>query len=790
MNGIPTGSGNLRVGPRRTLFSMDFLPLQQLVFLLSLVIMKTFRLLLTILLVACSITAFAQVPEKIASINVIGNERIDKAYISNSIKTKEGEPYDIEKLRDDMRNIYKTGFFSDVQIDVKDTDKGKAVTFVIIERPPIKSIFIAGNKKVKTEDIRDKLKIKTNTVLNIERIKESMDEIRKLYASKAYYSTKVAYAVDYEEGASDVSVRFTIEEPEMAYVRKIAFTGNKTFKASKLTDYMRTKEKGFLSWFTGSGILDEEALDDDRKNVEAFYADNGYIRAKVGIPDIQLSKDGKSITITLPVEEGNVYKIGNVSFSGDVIFDRDELMKKLKSKSGNTFRSTRYHEDVLAITDLYQDRGYAFCEVLPLTAIDDTARKVDLTFDVSKGREIFISRINIIGNTKSRDKVIRREMRIAEGDLYSISNIRLSQKRLRRTQYFKSIDLKTVKTDEPDKINVDLTVEEKPTGTLSLGVGYSSTDSMILTGSVSQENFLGTGRKAYLTAALSGITQEFRFTYVEPYLLDRNVSAAFSLFKFTRYMDTYDYMRQGGSVTLSRPLTEELRTGLRYRLETVEVTNVDVAASYFIKAQQGNATTSSVTANLSKLSIDDILNPTKGVNADISFEFAGGPFAGDNEFYKIVAVYGRYFPSFWDSAFFVRGTAGAIRAYGSRDIPIYEKFYVGGLHTVRGFKYGEAGPIDPYTGEVLGGQNELFFNFEWIFPIYKPAGIKGVLFYDIGHGFDDNSGFLLDGVRHAAGTGIRWFSPLGPIRLELGFNLSPKPGERASVFDFAIGTQY
>lgn len=736
-----------------------------------------------------SLSGWANETDKIIKIDIIGNERIDRGFIANNIKTKENEPYNLDKIREDMKNIYKTGFFSDIQIDVKTTDKGKVVTFVVIERPPIKAIYISGNKKVKTDDIKDKLKVKTNTVLNIEKIKESVDEVKKLYASKGYYATKVNYEIDYEEDYQ-VTAKFLVEESIKAFVRNINFVGNTAFKSDKLKSLMSVREKGIFSWFTGSGILDEENLEDDKKRIEAFYADNGYVRVKTGIPDIKISKDGKTISITLPVEEGNVYKVGAIDFAGDLILKKEALFRSLKSKSGNTFRSSIYQEDVLALTDLYQDKGFAFCEISPLTLIDDNTRNVNITFEISKGQEIYFNRINILGNAKTRDKVVRRELKFAEGDRFSATKLKDSKKKLKNTTFFKDVDMKIIKTDEPDKINLDLTVEERPTGSLNVGVGYSSVDKVILTGSVSQDNFLGTGRKLSFEASIGSVTQQYRFSYLEPYLFDMNLAAGLSVFNFKRIMDNYDYQQQGGSLSFIRPLTDDVRSGIRYRYETTTVTNIEDTASDYIKEQQGTKVTSSVTYFLGQNTIDDILNPNKGINTEISFELAGGPFAGDNYFHRTIAYYGQFIPAgFWDSTFFLKGTAGVIRPYGGKNLPVYEKFYVGGMNTIRGFKYGEAGPKDE-TGEVIGGNNELVFNIEWIFPIYKPAGIKGVVFYDSGAGFDDSKGFMLKDMRAGAGFGIRWFSPLGPIRLELGFNLFPKQGESRSVFDFSIGTQY
>ncbi len=747
--------------------------------------------LLSLWIIALSTPVFAADADRIAKIDVTGNERIDTAFIMNSIKTKESEPYNLDKLREDMKNIYKTGFFSDVQINVQDTDAGKAVTFVVIERPPIKAIYLSGNKKIKTSDITEKLKIKTNTVLNIERIKESMDEIKKLYSGKGYYATRVNYDIEYGEAYADVTVNFTIDEPAQAYVKKISFTGNKTFKDSKLRDFMRTREKGILSWFTGSGILDDEAIEDDRKNLEAFYHDKGYLRVKVGIPDIKISQDGKAISISIPIEEGNVYTIGTVNFEGDLIFDTAELLRNLKSRTGRTFSSMTYQEDILNLVDLYQDKGYAFCDVTPLTLLDDDAKKVNLTFNITKGKEIYFNRINILGNTKTRDKVIRRELKFAEGDRFSATNMKASKKKLKNTTFFKETDMKLVRTEEPDKINVDLSVEEKPTGSLSLGIGYSTSDNIILSGNVSQENFFGTGRKIYLDAALSSVTQEYRLTFIEPYIFDLNLGAGFSIFNFTRILDTYDYEKKGGSIVLTRPLTDDIKVATRYRYETTDVYNISSEATKDIWDQKGTSSTSAVSLSLMKNTIDDILNPSKGVNSDITVEAAGGPFGGSNYFYKVTGFYGQYIPAgFWDSSFFVRGTGGILRPFGDKELPLYEKFYVGGLNSVRGFRFGEAGPKD-INEQVLGAENQLYFNLEWIFPIYKPAGLKGVLFYDAGAGFDGtNLNVIKDSMRTTAGFGIRWFSPMGPIRLEFGYNLFPKSGDRRNAFDFTIGTQY
>ncbi len=749
--------------------------------------MKKLKGLIILLLVVClPVIDFAQESERIAKIEVTGNERVDTAVITNNIKTKEGDPYNLDKIREDMKSIYRTGFFSDVQIDIKDSDKGKTVTFVVIERPPVKSILISGNKKIKTDDLLDKVKVKTGTVLNIEKVKESMDDIRKLYSSKGYYAARITYEIDYGE-KYDATVTFVVDEPQQSYVKKITFTGNNHFKDGTLKGYMQTKEKGMLSWFTGSGILDEDVLSSDRRNLEAFYHDKGYTKVKVGVPDVALSKDGKSITITTAIEEGVIHKVGTIEFAGDIIIPQEELLKKIKTKPGDTFRSTIFYEDVLTITDMYQDKGYAFAEIAPTTVIDDENHIVNATFNITKNQEVFFNRINIIGNKRTRDKVVRRELRFAEGDRFSITGIKNSKKRLKNTTFFKDTDFKIIKTDDPQKVNVDLAIEEKPTGTFSVGAGYSTTDKAIVSGSISEDNFFGTGRRLSLYAGLSGYTNEFRLTYLEPYVFDRKFDMGTSLYNFRRYMDTYDYKRTGGNIGLIKPLTDTVRASAKYRLENVDVSGITSDASTYIKEQEGTTLTSSMIFALTQNTIDNIQDPTKGFNTGISVETAGGIFGGDAYFVSATGYYGRYFPiKFMESSFFVKGTLGSVGGYSGRQVPITEKFYVGGISSIRGFRYGEAGPTDE-NGEPIGAKNQMFYNFEWIFPIYKPASVKGVVFFDTGAGFDDWSSLRM---RTSGGVGLRWFSPMGPIRLEFGWNLNPQEGERKSLFDFTIGTQY
>jgi outer membrane protein insertion porin family len=746
---------------------------------------------LAFLLIFCCFSCnllYAAENNRVAKVEVIGNERTDRGVVYNAVKTKQGDLYDPAKVGDDIKNIYKVGFFSDVMVDVKDADNGKVVTFIVVERPPISAIYIAGNKKIKTTDIREKLKIKSGSVLNIEKVKQSIEEIKKLYAGKGYYAVKVSYEIDTREGYK-AELRFVIVEPEKAYVRKITFTGNTHLKASQIKHAMKTREKGWFSWITGSGVLDEEELEEDRKNIEAFYHDNGYVKVKAGVPEVQISADGKTISISIAIQEGELHKVSQIEFNGDIMFDEQEIRKKLKSKVGSTFRSSLFQADVEMLTDLYQDKGYAFVDVAPLTAIGEKDNTVRVTFDIAKGSEVFFNRINIVGNIKTKDKVIRRELRFAEGDLYSAKKMKLSKRRLRNTTFFKSEELKTIKTDEPDKVNLDVIVEEKPTGTLSLGVGYSTYEKIITSGTIAQDNIFGTGNRASLGASLSSIAKLYNLVFIQPYTFDKDFSTTYNLFNQERIFNTYDYKGSGGGVTVSRPLTEFTSASLGYRLQKMTVYNIESDAGTFIMDQHGTSVTSAVSVALARSTIDDVLNPSRGSIARAMVEVAGGPFQGDNKFVKSVVSYGRYIPFYWDTTFFLRGTAGNISPYGGTTVPVFERFYVGGIQSMRGFKYGMAGPTDPVTGDVIGALDEFYFNSEWIFNIVKQAGLKGFIFFDYGKG-TNSTGIFSQSLRPTAGFGLRWFSPMGPMTVVLGFNLQKRPGEQPEVFDFSMGRPF
>ncbi len=725
--------------------------------------------------------------EKIVKITILGNEKIAEDVIRGTIKSRENENLSVPQLRKDLKSIYEIGFFTDVIIDLRDVEGGKEVIFIVVEKPSIRNILISGNVKIEASKIREEIDIPPGSILNVDKLKQTADAIEKFYSSKAYYRAKVDHRV-HELDGNRVDIEFTIEEGKKGYIKKIRFQGNKHFRARKLRKRMDTKKKGWFWWLTKRGTLDEDILDVDLQTLRALYLDHGYLQVKIDKPKITITKEGERIYIDIQINEGEQFKIGEIDFSGDILTTREDLFKQLSLKKGKIYRTSQVQKDILKITDFYADKGYAYVDVAPLPSMDLEKRLVHLTFDISKGKKVYFEQINISGNTKTRDKVIRRELKVGEGDMYSSTALKRGRQKLKTTGYFKDAVFTTGKGTSDEKINLDIKVEEAPTGTFTFGVGYSSVEKVVGSAQISEGNLFGLGYRSNLSAALGGETQRFKFGFTDPWLLGTPTAAGFNIYyEELEYFDTYDSTVAGVDLRLGRYLTDYISASLLGRVERVKIFDVSPLASRFIQEQIGTRDTHSVTLGLTRDARDDYYSPTKGSLNILNLENAGGILGGDNTFYKFTGDTNWYFPLPLSTVLYLRGRAGIVEGYDGKEVPIYERFFIGGINTIRGFEYGEAGPRDEY-GEVIGGKKMVIFNAELLFPLNKEIGLKGAVFYDVGKGFDEYREF--GRVRHSVGCGIRWFSPIGPIRIDWGFNLDPREGEKRGVWDFTMGTQF
>ncbi len=715
----------------------------------------------------------------------MGNEKIDSSAIFNQVKTKSGDPLSLSVLRNDMKRIYEMGYFTDVQVDVKETDEGPLVTFVVVEKPSIGQIFISGNEKIETDKIRDKIDIRLQSIVKTDKIQEIIEEINKLYLSKGYYGAKVSYRIEPLE-KNEVVLEIVIEEGKKAWIRKITFKGNDRVGSRKLRRRMNTKKRGLFSWLTGRGFLDEEILNNDIDILRAFYYDQGYLNVRIEEPEVLVGRKGRSITIEIGVHEGPQFGVESIDFRGDILTTKEELFQVIKTKEGDIYRNTVVQKDVLELTDLYADQGYAYVDVRPVVNLREEKQTVRLTFDIEKGKEVSFERINIVGNTKTRDKVIRRELRFGEGDLYSSTGMKRSQQRLRQTGYFKEVDFATSKGTNEEKINLDVAVEEAPTGSVSLGVGFSTRDQFVIEGAFSQRNLLGYGYQFNLSGNLGGETAQGRIGFTDPWFLGYSVLVGADLY-YTEdeFFDNYSTRVRGGRLRLGKELGEFLRGRITYTYEIVEVFDVVETASRIIREQEGERDSSILGLRLSMDRRDDFFFPTRGGVYQFEPENSGGLLGGDNDFYRLVGEFQYYYPLIWKLVGHGRVLLGLVEGYDDTDeVPLWERFYVGGVRTIRGFEYGEAGPEDE-TGEVIGSDKEVAVNFELLFPVKEEMGIRGVVFFDVGKGFDEFDDLFP--LRTSAGIGLRWLTPLAPMRIDYGFNLNPEDDEDDARLHFFLG---
>ncbi len=721
----------------------------------------------------------------IKRITILGNVKVEEGVIRGAMKSREGESFSAEQVREDLRSIFGLGYFSDIQVDIKSAPQGKEIIFIVAEKPSIKEILITGYQKVKLDAIKEKVTLTPRSILNLEKVKENSENIRKLYFSKGYYGVHVETKVDYLE-TNEAVVTFNIKEGSKGSIKKIIFKGNKNIKSSQLRKVMTTKQRNIFSLITKSGVLDEDILKNDIQLLTAYYVDYGYLDVKVSEPKVDLH-DPKRIQIEIEIVEGSQYHLGDIDFKGDILTTKEDLFKVLKIKRNEIYRTSIIRKEINTLTEKFADQGYAYVEITPSTSADSKNLLVHLTFDIEKKKRVSFEKIQIVGNTRTRDKVIRRELRVAEGELYSATGLSKSRDRMRRTGYFKEVDFTTNRGSADDKINLDIKVEEAPTGALSFGLGYSNFEKMVGSVSLSDRNLLGLGYNGVLKFKLGSVTRDIRLGFTDPYFLGYPYSAGIDLYNENREFSTYSYKITGGDLRFGKELTEEIRADAMYKLEKVNVTNVTDDASLLIKDQAGRKTTSALSVAFSIDTRDNYFAPTKGEKHSLFLQNAGGILGGDNYFIKVAGDASWFHPLPLSTVLNLRGKLGLIRPYSGREAPIYEKFFVGGLTTVRGFNHGKAGPLDQ-NREPLGAEKMVVFNSELVFPLAREIGMRGAVFWDIGKGFNKLSD--LTPLKTGAGFGIRWLSPFGPFVMDIGFNLNPQKGEKSRVIDFTAGTVF
>lgn len=723
---------------------------------------------------------------RIAAIAPEGNERIDSGAILRKIKTKPGDAYSPETLRNDLKEIYKMGYFDNVQIDIEDTPAGKKVVFRVTEKPLINTVTFEGIDELKEEDVKAAANIKEQFILNPVKISEAEEAIRQLYKTKGFYNSKVTSSISYpsDKGAG---ILFKIDEGEKIYIKEITVEGNVTFDDDELLDEIETGEKWFMSWLTDAGLLDMNKIQQDAQRIVAFYNNHGFLEAKIGEP--QIRQDKEWLFVKFVVEEGPRYRVGTVDFSGDLLGDKEKLLSLVEIRNKEYVSRQQIRDDILKLTDHYAESGYAFASIRPVTEKAPSGDRMDITFKITKGNLVYIDRITIKGNTRTRDNVIRRELRIAEGGVFDSKALRESTQALQRLMYFEEVNITPEPSLDPDRMNVVIDVKEKSTGTFSIGAGYSSADNLLVMGQISENNFLGRGDTLSLSGNVSGKSSRYNLGYTNPHLNDSALSWGFDLFDTEREYDDYTKDSIGGGIRVGYPIFEKWQLFGNYSYTDTDLTDVTEDASFIIRNSVDLHVTSAVKLSLVRDTRNKRYGASEGSRNSLSVKYGGGPFGGDAEFTKVEGSTGWYFPMPLKTVFHFSLNAGQVFENETDKLPVYERFYLGGLNSIRGFKYAKVSPIDPVSGDRIGGDKMWYGNTEVVFPLLETQGLMGVLFFDTGQVLDDDEDWAdaSDSIKKATGVEVRWLSPMGPLRLVWGYNLEPKNGEDDSVWDFSVG---
>lgn len=777
----------------------------------------------------------ADLPEGLAAepgstvddVRVAGNRRVEAESILDRAKTTEGSPLDRKRISRDIRNIYGLGYFADVKVDATETPNGEVlVTFVVLEKPAIGEIRYEGNQEVDDDTLKEKVTLKKNTILDVNRVKKSVEKIRKTYTDKGYYLAEVDYDIRLmDEKANRVAVVYEIQEFQKVQVKRITLLGNENIPDQELKRTMKTREGSFLSIISEAGNFVEEDFQSDLQRLTAYYYDKGYVEVDVGTPSIRLSKDKQFLFITIRIDEGKQYSVGSVSLKGDMLVDREKLRKKVNLEKNETFSYGQMRRDSETLKKFYQDRGYAYAEAKPLTRINRGAQTVDVTFQLKQNKKVYFKRVEVRGNQKTSDKVIRRELEIQPGELYSNKAVERSKRQVKRLGYFKNVDVTTQKASEADRINATVQVKERRTGNFQVGAGFSSTESFIFNAKVSQKNLLGRGQSLSLQARVSAIRQMFNLRFTEPWLFDTRWQFSFRGFNFEYAFQDFTRESTGGDLTFGYPISEPLNLDIpgdlvaqgSYKLERVQI---EAGGRSGISQRPGSffagGITSSVGAELQLDTRNNRLFPTEGQYHTAGVEYADRQVTfSETEFLKYDFESRVYFPLVWEFVLRLNGELGYITSLSpNRRVPLFERYLVGGPRSMRGFEYSTLGPTervarnggDPGSSLSdfhIGGNKQLLLTAEIEFPILTAAGLKGVVFADAGNAFDSGQPFTLaldlfedpddryrDVLRTAVGLGVRWRSPLGPLRFEWGFPLQRLRGERPRVFHFTIGNAF
>lgn len=729
----------------------------------------------------------------IRNIIVEGTRRIDPQSIAGYLAIGRGEPFDSAKIDASLKSLFASGLFRDVSI----RRRGPDLVIRVVENPIVNRVAFEGNSKLDNDALNAAAGISPRSVYSRAKVEEAVRRMLVAYRAAGRYAATVTPKV-IPRSQNRVDVAFEIEEGAKTLVRRISFIGNRNFSDGSLRDAIITKETAFWRFLGSSDIYDPAKLEADKELLRRYYLDRGFAEFQVLSAVAELAPDREGFFITVTVREGPRYRFGKLVVDSRLPrIDSEQLSAAVKAQTGDRYSAQKIERSVVAITDVAGSHGYAFAKVNPQVKLNRDKATADITFGIERGRRIFIERIEILGNVRTRDSVIRREILVSEGDALNTTKISRSRRRLVNTGYFEAVNIERREGSTPDQVRLAITVVERATGQLSLGGGFSTRDGPLGTVGLQETNFLGRGYDVRLSGQLSLRASQVDASFTDKHFLGRNLSFGVDAFRTSRGFQTtfaeasdYQIERIGGRVRFGYPLAEDVGQRLFYELTHRRVTDVDAQSSQYIRA--GRSTKSAVGTNVTWDTRDNRLETTDGFVLGGGTTIAG--LGGSESFYKLSAEAGYWHSLAPGLVLALLGEAGHVGGIG-QDVRLSERYFLGG-DTLRGFEYGGVGPRDRSTTQALGANNYWLLTAELIFPLGLPKelGIKGRLFADTGSAFgiDESGPDLVDNAtpRISLGAGLSWRSPLGPLRFDFGFPVVRRSHDRTRLFNFRFGTRF
>lgn len=754
----------------------------------------------------------------------IGPKLVSRAVILSNMRTTIGQPFSPRAVEEDVRNLYATGYFVNLRIQDEPVAGGVKVVVIVQPKPLIKEIVIRGNEKIKTDRILKEIGIKNGDPLSEQQVAEGERKIREYYQEKGYEKVKVSYKIDTNEQFGRAVVTYTIQEGERAFVKEIKFEGNKSFKPGELRKLFKTRKKWLFSFIDGSGVYKDEQFKADLRNLRLFYQDNGFIDMQIKDVKLEYPKP-EQLVITVVIFEGIEYRVGKIQFQGNTIFTTPQIRSRLVMKEGDTFSPSGLSKNINAIEDLYGERGYINTRVNPERLANVESGKMDLLMIISEGPQSFIEKITVQGNSKTKDKVIRRELAVTPGEVYDSVLVDASKQRLQNLGYFEKVDISPRDTSVPNRKDMVVTVEEKRTGSISFGAGFSSVDSLLGFVEVSQSNFdlmnfpyfVGAGQKFRVRAQYGIQRQDFVISFTEPWFLDKRLSLGVELFARQNDFNNAEYNQRnfGGTVSLARALGQFWTASIAYSFQNIEIFDIDPNAAQIIQDEDGARSSSSITMGLSYDTRDNIFQPRRGEKVNFTAQFSGGPLLGQTDIYKFEVDARKWVGLPWyDLILSFGASTGTVDRYDDTQVvPLFDRFFEGGARSVRGFETRAVGPKDFGTGDPIGGQTYVTADVELTFPIIER--VRGALFVDMGwvnanafnwdvtvadqDRIDQNPtppdfnrlAYGFGNFNLGAGFGFRLNLPVGPLRVDLGFPIfNDRFNGGGPKFSFDVGYQF